>query len=478
MGAGTAGLVCAAGAAGLGARVALIEQELMGGDCLNFGCVPSKSLIRSARVAASVQTAETFGVQVPTPWQVDFEKTMERMRRLRAGISHHDSASRFSELGVDVYFGRGSFTGNGSVAVASQDGAHRQLAFKKAVIATGARPSQPDIPGIEKVDYLTNHSLFSLKEMPKTFGIVGAGPVGCEMAQTFSRFGSNVLLLDQADRILSHEDPKASQVLQQQFQHEGIQLILNAQNLHITGANDNRVRISVEQDNQLAHHVVDQLLVATGRKANVEDLNLQAANVAWTPQGVTVNDHLQTTNPRIFAAGDVSSRFKFTHAADFQARVVIQNALFALGPLGRKSVRNAIIPWAIYTSPEVAHVGYHQHDAIQAGIPTDTWEQSFAGVDRAILDGCEEGFVRIHTQRGTDKILGATIVGPHASEMISEITLAMTRRIGLSHIASTIHPYPTQADAIRKIGDQFNKTRLTARNRRILAFLRWINVGR
>jgi len=477
IGAGTAGLVTAAGAAGLGARVALIESELMGGDCLNVGCVPSKGVIRVGRVAATVRDAEPFGVRVPPGTDVDFGKAMQRMRRLRARISPADSAKRFSDLGVDVFFGQGSFEDGNTITITGQDGKVRALKFKKAVIATGARASAPPIPGLDEVRYLTNENLFSLTELPKKFGIVGSGPIGSEMAQSFARFGSEVFLFEQADHILTREDADAAAVVQKEFERDGIHLMFKSENMHISPADDGRIRVDVNQRGEPREVVVDQLLIAVGRAPNVEGLNLEAVNVKYDRLGVEVNDNLQTSNPRVFAAGDICSKYKFTHAADFQARIVIQNALFAIGPFGKKRASDLVIPWATYTSPEVAHVGMYEGDAKENGIEVDTYIQQLADVDRAILEGQDEGFVKVHTKKGTDEIVGATIVAENAGDMISELTVAITNKVGLSKIAGTIHPYPTQAEAMRKLGDQFNRTKLTPTAKKVLNFLRRINVG-
>ncbi|MDG2224503.1 MAG: mercuric reductase [Rubripirellula sp.] len=478
IGAGTAGLVTAAGAAGLGARVALVERELMGGDCLNVGCVPSKGLIRAARVAATVRDAEPFGVKLAGDIRFDFAKAMRRMRELRAQISPNDSAERFSELGVDVFFGQAAFADNSTVSVNRSDGAVSQLQYKKAVIASGARASAPDIDGLQSVDYLTNENLFSLTELPPRLAVVGTGPVGVEMAQSFARFGSEVVLFDRGDQVLPREDPDAGAILAKQLQRDGIRLMLGSQEMKFSPADNDCIRVSVKQAGETVHTLVDQLLIAVGRAPNTEALNLESVGVKYDQNGIQVSDHLQTTNPRIYAAGDVCSKFKFTHAADFQARIVIQNSLFSIGPFGKKKASQLIIPWATYTAPEIAHVGLNEKEATQQGIPIDTYTQRLADVDRAILEGQDEGFVKVHTKRGSDLILGATIVAENAGDLICELTLAMQAGVGLSKIAATIHPYPTQADAIRKLGDQYNRTKLTPASKRILDLLRRINVGK
>lgn len=477
IGAGTAGLVTAAGAAGLGVRVALIERELMGGDCLNVGCVPSKGIIRAARVAATVRDAEAFGVSNSGADAVDFAKAMERMRRLRAKISPNDSAERFSKLGVDVYFGQGSFVNENTLTVTCSNGSVSELKFKKAVVATGARASAPPIPGLDAINYLTNENLFSLTERPERLGVIGTGPIGTEMAQSFARFGSSVYLFGRGEHLLPREDPDAGRIVAKQFERDGVQLMLSSKDMQISPTEQDAIRIHVSKDGKPVDVTVDALLVAVGRAPNTDRLNLQSVGVSYDDQGIHVDDYLRTTNPRIFAAGDICSDFKFTHTADFQARIVIQNALFALGPFGRAKASRLVVPWATYTSPEVAHVGLNPKDASERGIEIDTYIQDLADVDRAILEGLDEGFVKVHTKKGSDQIVGATIVAENAGDLISEITLAINAGVGLGKIGSTIHPYPTQAEAIRKLGDQFSRTRLTPFNKKVLNLLKRINVG-
>ncbi len=453
IGAGPAGLIVAAGAAGLGAKVALIEKHLMGGDCLNVGCVPSKALIRSSRAVADIANAEKFGINVPNNAEVDFAGVMQRLRRIRSGISDVDSVERYQhKLGVDVFLGSGRFTSNNTVEVAGQT-----LRFKKAVIATGARALQPQIPGLREAGYLTNETVFNLTEKPQRLAVIGAGAIGCELAQAFRRLGSEVVLLHKNAQILDKEDVDAATIVQQAFVREDIQLILESKIERVDQTNAGKV-IYYQLHGKEASVTVDEIIVSVGRSPNVEGLNLEAVGVEYnTEKGVFVNDNLQTTNPRIYAAGDICMSHKFTHAADFAARMVIQNTLF----FGRKKLSALTIPWCTYTDPEVAHVGMGEAEAKAKDINIDTFLIPFSQVDRAILDGEDEGFVKIHVKKGSDKILGATIVARHAGDMISEITLAMVNNIGLGKIASTIHPYPTQADAIRKAGDAYNRTRLT-----------------
>jgi len=477
-GAGPAGLVVAAGAAGLGARVALIERDLMGGDCLNVGCVPSKGIISAARAAAAVRDSQEFGIEVPDGWNADFSKAMERMRELRAGMSHHDAATRFTELGIDVYFGGGKFISNDTVEVKGQP-----LKFKRAVICTGARAADLPIPGLQDVGALTNETLFSLTKLPARMAVIGGGPIGSEMAQSFARFGCQVTQIEKAAHILPREDSDAARVVQKAMERDGIRFVMNARTTRMEKRGDETI-VVYEQDGKEHEVVVDKVLVGIGRTPNVEGLGLEAVGVKYDSRsGVEVNDRLQTTNPMIYAAGDVCSRYKFTHTADFMARIVIQNTLFK----GRAKASALTVPWCTYTSPELAHVGMGPKEATAQGIEIDTYTVEMKDIDRAILDAETDGFVRAHVKKGTDEIVGATIVAANAGDMINEITLAMTlnsripkwkktlrlaKGVGLSSIGTTIHPYPTQAEAIRKLGDQYSRTRLTPFVQKL--FARWL----
>ena len=470
IGGGTAGLVTAAGAAGLGAKVALIERHLMGGDCLNVGCVPSKTLIRSARATAEVRAAAEFGVVVPGDGvTVDFAGVMERVRALRAGISKHDSAKRFRELGVDVFLGQGKFLDRETIEVSG-----KKLRFRRAVIATGGRAAHPKIEGLTEAGFLTNETVFSLTAQPTRLAVIGGGPIGCELAQAFQRLGTRVTLLHKRGHVLDREDPDAAAIIQRQFAREGMQVVLEAKLQRVRKTQGGKV-IQFEFAQGDAEIEVDEILVAAGRAPNVEGLNLEAAGVVFDPrEGVCVNDYLQTSNPRIYAAGDVCMRWKFTHAADAAARMVIQNALFI------KARRASVLtmPWCTYTDPEVAHVGLYESQAKEQGIDVDTWTTPMDQVDRAITDGEANGFVKIHARRDSNHIAGATIVARHAGEMISEISVAMAGKLRLTDLSNVIHPYPTQAEAIRKCANACNRTRLTPAVKRIVsAWLRWTRRG-
>ncbi|MGD8353350.1 MAG: mercuric reductase [Pseudomonadota bacterium] len=470
IGAGTAGLVTAAGAAGLGARVALVEKNLMGGDCLNVGCVPSKCLIRSGRAAADVRDAGDFGVDVAGGYKVDFGKVMERLRKLRAVISVNDSAKRFSEeLGVDVFLGQASFTGSGSVRV---DG--RELRFKKAAITSGARAFELPIEGLAKAGFLTNETVFSLTQRPTRLAVIGAGPLGCELAQTFQRLGSAVSLIEMSPQVLSREDPDAARMVETSMLKDGVDLLLSCDIRKVEKKGEEKV-ISLVSGPEKRQLTVDEILIGVGRVPNVEGLSLESAGVQYDKRtGVKVDEHLRTSNPRIYAAGDICFPFKFTHTADAMARIVIQNALFG----GRKKTSALTIPWCTYTDPEIAHVGMYESDAVRSGVPVDTFTIPMSEVDRAIAEGDTGGMVRIHVKKGSDRILGATIVARHAGEMISEISVAMKSKLGLGAISGVIHPYPTQAEAIRKAADAYNRTKLTPGVKKIFgAWLKWKRRG-
>ena len=550
IGAGTAGLVTAAGAAGLGAKVALIERHLMGGDCLNVGCVPSKALISAARAAASVRRAgELDFSKAPlspedggegtgratvnahsafrTPHSaLDFPRIMDRLRRLRADIAPNDSATRFKSLGVDVFLGEGRFTGLDTIEVAGQT-----LRFKTAVIATGARATRPETPGLADVGYLTNETVFELTSLPPRMAIVGGGPIGCELAQAFARLGSQVTLIEQSHQLLGREDKDAARLVQESLERDGVRVLLNTvveyvasemsspvpsppssgERARVRGPSSKETLLTlavsspaaqpstldpqaasesppnplpskaggegtgsktlfVKQGGETIEVTADEILVAAGRTPNLEGLNLEAVGVQTTSRGVVVDDRLRTTNQQIFAAGDVCSPFKFTHAADFMARIVIQNALF----FGRAKASSLVIPWCTYTSPEVAQVGLTELAAAEQGVAVKAFVQDLRHIDRAILEGSTStaGFVKILVKAGSDQVVGATIVAEHAGEMIGEIVLAITNKIGLGRLAATIHPYPTVAEAIRKCGDDYNRTRLTPFVKRL--FQRWL----
>ena len=459
IGAGTAGLVTASAAAGLGARVALIERHLMGGDCLNVGCVPSKGVIAPARVWEAARTARASFHGPAAQGDGDFGAVMERMRKLRADIAPVDGAPRYRSLGIDVFLGQGAFTAPDAIAVDGQ-----LLRFRRAVIATGARAAAPPIPGLAGTPYLTNESVFSLTELPRRLLVIGGGPIGCEMAQSFARFGSEVTLIDRSAQLLPREDADAAAVVQQGMIKSGVKFRFSAA-INAVSHEGGAFRVTIDCNGRSEVLEGDQLLVAIGRAPNVDGMGLERAGIAFEKTGVTVDDNFRTTNAKVFAIGDVASKYQFTHAADFMARAVVQNALF----FGRAKGSRLVIPWATYTTPELAHVGHTAATAKAAGIPVNTFTVPFHDVDRARLDGQEEGFVRVHVKQGTDQLVGATIVAEHAGDLIGEFTLCMSNGLGLGAVGKTIHPYPTQGEALRKAADAFNRTRLTPTVKKLFA---------
>lgn len=451
IGAGTGGLVSAAIGAAVGARVALVEQRRMGGDCLNFGCVPSKGMLRAARSwAAARDSRERFGgPEVSGPG--DFATAMARMRDIRAGISEVDSAERFAGMGVDVFFGEGRFESKCSLVVDERD----RLEFRRAIIATGGRPAVPELPGLEGSGFLTNESVFELDRPPERLLVLGAGPIGCELSQAFARLGSRVVLLDRNERILGREEPDAADLVLHALRRDGVEFIGGANVRRVEGA-DGRPVLRYETGGAPGRVEGDVLLVAVGRVPNI-DLDLERAGVEHDHDGVTTDDRLRTSNRRVYAVGDVASPFKFTHAADAQARLAVRNALF----FGRGRLSRLVIPWATYTSPELARVGLSPDEAGEKGIDVESVTVPLAEVDRARLDGDTDGFVRIHLRRGSDEIVGATIISAHAGELISQVTQAMTRGVGLKEFSGVVFPYPTTAEALRKAADQRRRDELT-----------------
>lgn len=452
IGAGAAGLVSAGGAGALGAKSAIIERALMGGDCLVTGCVPSKALLRAARAVYDLRLAKEFGVHLSAEPAVDFSAVMERMRKLRSQISVNDSAARMKEkYNVDVFLGEACFISPTEIEVGGQ-----RLEFDRAVIATGGRPAKLPIPGLKEAGCYTNETIFTITELPRRMVVIGGGPIGCELAQAFQRFGSAVTVLNDVEYILPREDRDAAERIHRQLLSEGVRIEnqVNVVRVEVRGTQ----KVVVYQQAARQHEVVcDLILSAAGRVPNVEGLNLEAAGVEYSGEGVNVDDFLQTTNPKIYAAGDVCSRFKFTHAADATARTVLRNALF----FGRARVSKLVMPWVTYTDPEIAHVGFYEADARKAGFDAATITEHFSDNDRAILDGETDGFARVHYDRKSGKILGGTIVARHAGNMISELTLAITQGLKASALSTTIHPYPTQAEVLRRIGDVYNRTRLS-----------------
>ena len=469
VGAGTAGLVTAAGTAGLGGRVALIERNLMGGDCLNFGCVPSKALISSARLIQQIRQAEKWGLDRQSP-QFVFEKVFERMRARRAKIAPNDSQERFESLGVDVFRGEARFVSPHEVEVNGQ-----KLHAENFVIATGSRAAIPKMKGIDAVPYFTNETIFDeLKEKPESLIVLGGGPIGCELAQTFQRLGVQVTIIQRGDQLLPREDRDVAEFLEHRLINEGVRMIKNADahSVATTDAGELALQLLDREPERLAERTLfaDALLLAIGRTPNLQSLDLKSAGVEVSEGGLRVNDYLQTSRRHIYAVGDVIGPFLFTHMADAHARVVVRNILAPFQFL-RQKMDYSVVPWCTYVDPEVAHVGLGEKEAQQKNIDYDLFVVPFEDVDRAVVESEEAGFAKILTAKGSDRILGATIVAPHAGDLLHEFVLAMKAGIGLGKIASTIHAYPTFAELARKAGEKYNRTRLTQRTKKIFTWL-------
>jgi pyruvate/2-oxoglutarate dehydrogenase complex dihydrolipoamide dehydrogenase (E3) component len=466
VGAGTTGLVAAHAAAAQGAKVALVERHLLGGTCLNIGCVPSKAILRTSRLYAEMRHADQYGAQIPADIRVDFAAVMQRVRGVRARIGRADSARRLTAAGVHVFFGQARFTRPDALEV---EGA--TLCFRKALIATGARPDTPAIPGLVEAGYLTNENAFDLTEPPRRLLVIGGGPLGCEMAQAFCRLGVQTTIVQKRPLFLPREERDAAQILSDAFARDGIAVRLNTQVLNVRVESGAKI-VDLVSDDYHSTVVVDAILTGTGRVPNTDGLNLEAAGVDYDARrGVHVDDFLRTRNRRIYAAGDVCLRHKFNDTADASARIAVGNALCG----GRQRLSALTIPWCTYTDPEIAHVGLYVRQARERNIQVKTFTIPMHDVDRAIADDEEVGFVKINVRERTDHILGATIVARHAGEMLSEITLAIVAGVGLRTLAHVIHAYPTQAEAIRKAADAYARTRPVPRSRRLAtAWLEWL----
>ncbi len=462
IGAGTAGLVTAAGTAGLGGRVALIEKHRMGGDCLNTGCVPSKALIASARAAHTIAHASRWGLRDRAP-EFAFEDVMDRVRERRAVIAPHDSQDRFESLGVDVYRGAARFVSPHEVVVG--DVRLRGAAF---VIATGSRAALPPVDGLAEARPYTNETLFDeLRARPDGMIILGGGPIGCELGQAFARLGVRVTIVQSGPRILEKEDPDVAAAVRGAIEADGVALRTTAKARRVTRAGG---RLRMEVTTPAGDEVLEAeaLLVAAGRLPNVEGLGLEHAGVAFTKKGVTVDAHLRTSQPHIHAAGDVAGGPQFTHVADHHARIVVRNILT---PLWKAKADTSVLPWCTFTSPEVGRVGLSETEAKKAGLPHDVWIQPLSEVDRAVVESESEGFAKVITAKGGDRILGAAIVAERGGDLIHEIVVAMRAGVGLKDLSGTIHAYPTYAELARRTGDQYQKSRLTPRAKALFAWL-------
>ncbi|PSW98884.1 FAD-dependent oxidoreductase [Photobacterium iliopiscarium] len=446
IGAGSGGLVSAYIAAAVKAEVTLIERHKMGGDCLNTGCVPSKALIRAAHTAADIKNASTLGIDAQIN-HIDFAQVMGRIHNVIAKIEPHDSIERYSQLGVNCVTGDATILSPWEVEVNGT-----RITTRNIVIATGARPLVPAIPGLDTVNYLTSDTVWQLTALPKRLLILGGGPIGCELAQSFCRLGAEVTIVERSPQLLNREDRDAAQLVEQSLAHDGVNILLqhNAVQFESTlDDNGQRIqRVVVEHDNQQVSIEFDAVMVALGRVANVQGFGLEELGITTTERGtVAVNQYLQTQYPNIYAVGDVAGPYQLTHVAAHQAWYAAVNSLF--GAVKKFKVDYSVIPAVTYTAPELARVGINEKEAQAQGIDYEVTRYGLDDLDRAIADGYDEGFIKILTPKGSDKILGATIVGHHAGDLLAEFTLAMRHNLGLNKILGTIHPYPTMSEGAK-----------------------------
>ena len=464
IGAGAAGLTTAYIAAAVKAKVTLIEKHRMGGDCLNTGCVPSKALIRSAKLLAHLRRAPEFGVCGTAPG-FDFAEVMERVQRVVRSVEPHDSIERYRDLGVDVIEGEAAIVSPWAVDVKTEDG-RRTLTTRAIVIAAGARPVVPPIPGLEASDYLTSDTVWSLRELPRRLVVLGGGPIGCELAQCFARFGSQVTQIEMSPRLLIREDPDVSELVMQRFRHEGIDLRLEHKAEAFVIENGEKILIARHQDDEV-RIPFDRVLLAIGRVANTQGYGLEELGIETTPaRTIETNDFQQTLYPNIFACGDVAGPFQFTHTAAHQAWYATVNALF--GRFKKFRTDYSVIPWSTFTDPEVARAGLNEQEAQERGIPYEVSVYDIGDLDRAIADGEAYGFVKVLTKPGKDRILGVTIVGEHAGDLVAEFVLAMKHGIGLNKVLGTIHIYPTLAEANKYAAGVWKRAHTPER------LLRWV----
>ena len=455
IGAGSAGLVASLITAGAKAKVILIEQHKMGGDCLNTGCVPSKAIIRSGRIMAYIRRAKEFGID-GAQGKVNFSAVMARVQGVIKTIEPHDSIERFTSLGVEVELGDAVIESPYSVKVND-----RTITTRSIIIATGARPFVPPIPGLNEINYLTSDSVWSLDELPKRLLVVGGGPIGCELAQAFSNLGAEVTQVDMADRIMPREDEEVSKIIAKAFREQGIALLTGCKLLKF-GAGDSGDYMEADNIGETVRVEFDKVLLAIGREANVEGFGLENLKLALTKQGtIEVNEYLQTSLPNIFACGDVAGPYQFTHMASFQAWFASLNAM--LGGLWRSKTNYNVVPWATFTDPEVARVGLSETEAIEQNIAYELTRYEMERHDRSLADGEAYGFIKILTVPGKDKILGVTIVGHHAGEVIGEFVFAMTHGMGLKKISAVTHIYPTLLEANKLAANAWRSERLPAK---------------
>ena len=453
IGAGSAGLVSAYIAAAVKAKVILIERHKMGGDCLNTGCVPSKALLRSAKIANYMRRAEEFGIESVTVRPV-FAKVMQRVQDVIKAIEPHDSIERYTELGVECVTGEAEIVDPHTVRVGD-----RSITTKNIIIAAGARPFVPPIEGLDQINYWTSDNVWEMQEPPKRLVVLGGGPIGCELSQAFSKLGSEVTVVEMLDQLMGREDSDVAEHIAETFETGGIRVLTGHKAVKISTAEINNSGARVlhcESQSGAIEVAFDEILVAVGRKANSDGLNLESLGIALRPNGtIETDDYLRTAVPNIFACGDITGPYQFTHTAAHQAWFAVVNALFGFAKKFRVDYR--VIPWATFTMPEVARVGLNENDARQQQIDYEVTRYGIDDLDRAIADGEAHGFVKVITPRGKDKVLGVTIVGHHAGDLIAEYVLAMKYKLGLNKILGTIHLYPSLAESNKFVAGNWKR---------------------
>jgi pyruvate/2-oxoglutarate dehydrogenase complex dihydrolipoamide dehydrogenase (E3) component len=463
LGAGPCGLISAMMGASEGKTVALIERDLIGGECFNIGCIPSKAIIRTSRLFADMQNAEKFGGNVPDTMAVDFAKIMSRMRRIRAQISGHLSVEQLQRKGIDIFFGHARFNGKRSIALDNLE-----LRFKKAIIATGSEPYIPPIPGLVEAGFLTDKNIFNLSSRPESLLVIGGGALGCELAQAFGRFGTKVTIVQQDPMFLNNIERDSAQILSGILADENIAIYLNSEVKKISVDGSKKIIDILTTDTKTTITVTD-IAVGVGQVPNTADLGLEMAHVAVSDQGgIIVDDYLRTSNSRIYAVGNICADQKFTHIPDALARTAINNGLLHK----HEKIDITAIPWCIYTDPEIAHIGMQVREARERRIPVKTFTILMHQVDRAIADSEDAGFLKIHVRDGSDEILGATLVSRHAGDMLNIIALAMKAKIGLGALGAINYPYPTQGDAIKMAASAYLATQRPSWRRRLRALFR------
>lgn len=460
IGGGSAGLVTSLIGAMTKAKVALIEKHKMGGDCLNSGCVPSKALISSAKVAKMFKQHASYGFE-DVEYAVNFPQVMERIQKIIGKIEPKDSMERYTELGVDCFQGEAKIVSPHEVQVND-----RTLTARNIIIATGARPFIPPIPGIDQVECLHSDNLWEIREQPQRLLLIGGGPIGCEMAQSFCRLGSQVAIMDLLPTIMPKEDPDIVQFVLNSFQADGIELLTGIQLKEIRASQQGHQAVYVKEGKEGVWDF-DRVIVATGRKANTQGFGLEELGIELAPNGtIKVDPYLRTSIPNIYACGDVAGPYQFTHMAGHQAWYTAVNAL--LSPFTKFKVDYSVVPWCTYTDPEVARVGLSETEAKEQGIPHEVTRYDLEDLDRAITEGVDSGMVKIITPPGKDKILGATICSQHAGDLLAEFVLAMKHDLGLNKILGTIHPYPTFAEAAKYAAGEWKKAHVPT------GLLKWV----